>query len=482
MRGGQVRAKSRTKFVVIAAAIAIVLSSPVIWVLTHYSSHALPRTTVAGVSVDGMSRDQVAQTLGSMAAGRSAAIALPTGDVADFGLEDLGVTVNAQQSVEQVFSDSTSVKARVGGLFKDREIEPVIEVDQRQLTEALSKIEDPELKDPVDPYVEFSSDAQQYVVKKGEPGVSIDVEKLTEDLTNAALGKSSGPITMGYAPLDPQIPLDAAQQAASRANDLLMLDVTASVASADPVRASAEEKSKWITFALEGTNIEPVIDQQMVRDWLSAVGQPATSPGRARVENLDSAGNVVLEVDPGRPGTQVVNADEAAEQISEALAAGTPVSVEVQLGEVAPEVVQLELPGHDKALPYAPASGEKWFDVDITNARMTAYEGTTPVMIVPTVPGADLTPTVEGVFKTYIKYEAEDMAGLNVDGSPWAYAAVPYVMYFHELWAIHGAYWRDDFGTYQPESGSHGCVNVSPEVAKKLFEWAPVGTTVVSHR
>ena len=28
---------------------------------------------------------------------------------------------------------------------------------------------------------------------------------------------------------------------------------------------------------------------------------------------------------------------------------------------------------------------------------------------------------------------------------------------------------------------SHGCVNLTPENAKWLFEWAPLGTTVVVH-
>jgi lipoprotein-anchoring transpeptidase ErfK/SrfK len=29
---------------------------------------------------------------------------------------------------------------------------------------------------------------------------------------------------------------------------------------------------------------------------------------------------------------------------------------------------------------------------------------------------------------------------------------------------------------------SHGCVNLSPEHAKWLYEWTPMGTTVVVHR
>ena len=41
-------------------------------------------------------------------------------------------------------------------------------------------------------------------------------------------------------------------------------------------------------------------------------------------------------------------------------------------------------------------------------------------------------------------------------------------MYFHEDYALHGAYWHDGFGYKH----SHGCVNLSPKDAKWLFIWS----------
>jgi lipoprotein-anchoring transpeptidase ErfK/SrfK len=40
---------------------------------------------------------------------------------------------------------------------------------------------------------------------------------------------------------------------------------------------------------------------------------------------------------------------------------------------------------------------------------------------------------------------------------------------------IHGAYWHNSFGTPY----SHGCVNLPSDQAKKLYDWAHIGTTVV---
>jgi hypothetical protein len=45
---------------------------------------------------------------------------------------------------------------------------------------------------------------------------------------------------------------------------------------------------------------------------------------------------------------------------------------------------------------------------------------------------------------------------------------VPYVQYFEGSYALHGAFWHDNFGRQQ----SHGCVNLAPLDAKRLFFWA----------
>lgn len=50
-------------------------------------------------------------------------------------------------------------------------------------------------------------------------------------------------------------------------------------------------------------------------------------------------------------------------------------------------------------------------------------------------------------------------------------------MYFSGGYAIHGAYWHNNFGT----PVSHGCVNVRVDRAERLFNWAEVGTPVIVH-
>jgi hypothetical protein len=51
--------------------------------------------------------------------------------------------------------------------------------------------------------------------------------------------------------------------------------------------------------------------------------------------------------------------------------------------------------------------------------------------------------------------------------SPFELRDVPYVQYFESGYALHAAYWHDAFGTAR----SHGCVNLSPIDARRVFFW-----------
>ena len=47
---------------------------------------------------------------------------------------------------------------------------------------------------------------------------------------------------------------------------------------------------------------------------------------------------------------------------------------------------------------------------------------------------------------------------------------------------IHDASWRSTFGKeIYKTSGSHGCINVPPKKAKKLFQTLQVGTPVIAY-
>ena len=123
----------------------------------------------------------------------------------------------------------------------------------------------------------------------------------------------------------------------------------------------------------------------------------------------------------------------------------------------------------------APTSG-KWIDVNITAQRITAYQGSTPVKSVLVSTGVSYHPTPVGHYKIYLKVQSQTMSG-GVGAEAYSLPNVPWVMYFAGDNAIHGTYWHHNFG----HPMSHGCVNLPTPAAEWMFNWASVGTPVVTH-
>jgi len=111
----------------------------------------------------------------------------------------------------------------------------------------------------------------------------------------------------------------------------------------------------------------------------------------------------------------------------------------------------------------------RWIDVDLSEQRLTAYEASTPVRTMLVSTGLPQTPTPVGQFRIWIKLRYDDMAGED-----YYIEDVPFVMYFHEGYGLHGVTWHGNFG----HPMSHGCVNLPTEEAEWLYGWADVGTLV----
>jgi hypothetical protein len=76
--------------------------------------------------------------------------------------------------------------------------------------------------------------------------------------------------------------------------------------------------------------------------------------------------------------------------------------------------------------------------------------------------------TPVGEFRISSKHLTATMDGDHALDGPYSIEDVPYVMYFQLAFAIHSAFWHNSFG--RPRS--HGCINMPPDDARWLFEWA----------
>jgi hypothetical protein len=125
-------------------------------------------------------------------------------------------------------------------------------------------------------------------------------------------------------------------------------------------------------------------------------------------------------------------------------------------------------------LPWHASRGGRWIDVSILSQTMVLYDGDKPIYATLTSTGRDglgdpakSYSTPQGTFRILQKHVTTTMDSQAAE-SEFELRDVPWVMYFKGGYAIHAAYWHDDFG--RPRS--HGCINLSPVDARYVFEWS----------
>ncbi|MBW2454302.1 MAG: L,D-transpeptidase [Deltaproteobacteria bacterium] len=181
--------------------------------------------------------------------------------------------------------------------------------------------------------------------------------------------------------------------------------------------------------------------------------------------------------------------------------------------------------------PRAARKGAKWIEVDLSDQVLVMWQGKTPVYATLVSTGRPAigdpettTSTPRGVFNIYSKHisatmDSDEGSGrrLNQDKEAkpgdedyvpqrgdgvygvtkrrghglFKLRDVPRIQYFFKNYAIHGAYWHDVFGIPR----SHGCINLAPVDALRVFKWTEPqvpphwhgirtakGTTVVIHQ
>ena len=122
--------------------------------------------------------------------------------------------------------------------------------------------------------------------------------------------------------------------------------------------------------------------------------------------------------------------------------------------------------------------GSTYVEIDYTNQHLWYYKKGELVLDTDIVSGnlSRWNGSPDGIFKIVYKQRDATLVGEGYS-SP-----VKYFMPFAYNVGIHDASWRGKFGDQiYLTAGSHGCINVPPEIAEKLFEVLEIGTPVIAY-
>lgn len=137
----------------------------------------------------------------------------------------------------------------------------------------------------------------------------------------------------------------------------------------------------------------------------------------------------------------------------------------------------LIVPGQRLLIPRRPAQaqgymGKRWVEIDLSSQTLTAWDDEDIYMHVKISSGLSQYPTPVGHYNVWHMNESQTMSGPG-----YSLPNVKFNMYFHRGYAMHGAYWHNNFG--QPMS--RGCVNMTETDAEQLYRFIDLGTEVWVH-
>ncbi len=246
------------------------------------------------------------------------------------------------------------------------------------------------------------------------------------------------------------------------------------------------------TFTIGGETMQ--LSQERIRSWLVVTHDDKKSvdyvyvSATAMTKSLNELANKYVKapvnqvvatrgdgssevIVTGKNGTQLVNPATLGDQAKQSAKTVMDAKEMTFSTELAPLEFQ----------SVTPAAFNKLIEVDVVTKQMYLYEKGNLVKSYPISAGAPETPTPIGQFKIYAKFSKQDMRGDNADGTKYFQPNVRWISYFLPGgYAVHGNYWRPAswFGNI---NSSHGCVSLPDAQAKQVFDWAPIGTTVINH-
>lgn len=195
-------------------------------------------------------------------------------------------------------------------------------------------------------------------------------------------------------------------------------------------------------------------EEAKIRDYFSKLKEKYDTP---RGEVAFTTHNGVKKLFNSENCGWNLNIDFCVSRLEEAVAAG---SFEMD-------------PAFNSGLVYSSENGvgDSYVEVDIREQKVYLYEDGECTFSTDCVTGTDgYTDTHKGVFQVQGKASPATLRDVDKNGDKYE-QPVEYWIAFNGSQGMHDAIWRGDFGKdYYKTWGSHGCVNLPLNAAKRIYE------------
>ncbi|MFT4219935.1 MAG: L,D-transpeptidase [Microbacterium sp.] len=417
-----------------------------------------PGTAIAGVQVGGLTAGAAAEAVSDKLLETQVVLAGEGGGATVTGA-DLGAHVDAKALADAVFAERPmwNPTAWFNGA-SDAEVT----IDPDAAAAALRKAAPSLYRDPVDATIAYDKTAHKYTFTADEPGTGIDVDAVAEALHTAfAEGKPTIELDVSQVPVEAKTTTAMAKETTATLNTMLS-KAGFYVGKERTVKITHDTLASWLTVSADETgNLQVTADVAAIQTVVDKLAKKVNRKVVNTTVIADSDGKVLNTIRKGTSGRKLDSTAGVADAFAAQLANGNSV-YKLPVTVTKPTVKKIE----------------RSIEVDLSSQRMFLRQNGKVIGTYAVSTGKPGTPTHTGTFAIGWKLTSQDMGNEDTDKPPYYYTEnVPWVMYFNGDQALHGAYWHNNFGHVM----SHGCVNLPVNVAKMVFNWAPVGTPVWIH-
>lgn len=463
----------RIRLVVIGAAVAFL----VIWysvVAASYKNKFLPNTTINGFDVSGLSADYAESLLKNYVEDYSLELAFRGGVIENISNTDVGLSYVSTGEVSEILADQNRMGwlARRLGKKESYTVGTSIQFKENLLKSRLNEIAAyTGGTDPVDAHI-VRAYSNFYVMTEIE-GNRLDQTKALEAVENAILSSVTRLTfyNMDGIYLEPSVRSDDEELNAhcDELNAFAQRTFTINCKDDQTETVGPEELAQMVTYNEEEETW--MIDEDDVYRGCYNIIQT--------IANRDNDYHTVAEFSSTSEGTVTLPCYEYGYEIDVGDGAQALYNA---MEEDSSEPVEMVNSISEDPMD----TTETYIEVDVTKQVLYFYQNGKVFFRTNVVTGLESDPerrTPSGIFTLQGKDTDRILGTLTaVDPSARYESHVDYWMPFYYSYGMHDASWRDEAnfgGTVYKDYGSHGCINLPPSSAKKIFENAEIGTPVV---
>ncbi len=447
------------------AAAALIAALAYLQMGRQYEKVFFPNTTINGMDASKKSIEEVKKSIASGVEGYVLSIRERGESIEEIKGKDIGLESVFDGSLEKLLADQKTYKwLKHIKTPQEFDIGTMIQYDKDKFESAvsgLSCLREELMEKPENAHVSDYVPGQGYTIVAAKEGNQLDPEIVQTGISQAVMGlQTEVSLEELGAYVKPQIPADDPQLIAQvqELNKYVNASITYKFGDEKKV-LNGDTISKWIGIGEDG---KVYLSSSSVTAYVKELASKYDTSTKAK--SLKTSYGQTVKITGGSYGWKIDQSAEA-DELAELIRSGQ--------SQVREPVYKQKAASHGDT-----DYGSTYVEVNLTAQHLYFYKDGKLVVDSDFVSGNESKgwSTPAGVFS--LSYKQKDA---TLKGEDYR-TPVSFWMPFNGNIGFHDATWRSSFGgTIYKASGSHGCVNLPPAVAKTMFENIASGVPVLCY-